>query len=319
MICISYFYILLLNSVFSFTPKSHEDVEAQVKNALIGRWFFFDNPSCYLDITNDSIISGNIYDPEEAEMSALEFRINGPIERCKIGDNIFDFVHCKDVGVELFETTLGGYIRIHSVDYIDRDEMQISMGRFSSGLVKDTQNIENNRQTAVHKYSKKIKENSLYQRESLVRWYVSEASTSHVKKRPKDNYDIPYLEGSAVYIDKDTLYISMVNGFSLSCDDTLLIGDLMTMKKMEKDYLSIQYPGIEINCIHVSRGDHIDDCIIGEPFMNLLNVTGDYVKGYPLYKKDGGGTSCFLFVVDEAEELVLYSDSEYLLLRLRQQ
>ena len=152
-------------------------------------------------------------------------------------------------------------------------------------------------------------------------WKIVGIKTNYVKKGLVDDYELPYgLRGKEVEIEDSLLIISEIRrshvdtAFRDEFGDTIKFKKKIFFRKIEDDELSIQYPGDEFTECILSNND---TCSISETFLNLLGVNANGVNAYLSSPGKHSKTKCVLFIVKEKKELVLFSESDFLLFFLR--
>ena len=152
-------------------------------------------------------------------------------------------------------------------------------------------------------------------------WVIKDAKTNYV---PKSNLDTDYykppkyLKGRQIQIQDSLLIISEVRNNYVGSALSDEFGDTVTLKKktffkMQKDdEMSIMFPGDELaECIQGIN----DTCSVSATFLKLLEVKGNWVKGYLSSTGKHSKTKCILFMLKE-DKAVLYNENDFLLLFL---
>ena len=148
-------------------------------------------------------------------------------------------------------------------------------------------------------------------------WIVTEVKTNYIPKGPDEIFDISDEEafvGTELLFASDTSIIFANVSFrnSVSCQDTLFLGNSYKLKRREDDGVSLLYPGDELNYLNnVVIND--SSCYISSSFMHLLGVEIDTVRVYQLISSTGHLTHCKLFVSEEGRRMILYSENDFLL------
>lgn len=151
-------------------------------------------------------------------------------------------------------------------------------------------------------------------------WKVKNVKTNYVQKGINDEYELSLdLKGKGIGIQDSLLIITEIRknyvGSALSDEfgDTINFEKKIFFKKRKDDKLSIQYPGNEFMECMLSGND---TCLIGESFLNFLEVKGNGVNAYLSSSGKHSKTKCILFIVKENKEMVLFSENDFLLLFL---
>lgn len=160
---------------------------------------------------------------------------------------------------------------------------------------------------------------SLAQQHSTL-WQIRKIKTNYIQRGVNDKFELPYqLKGKYIQIEDSLLKVAEVRknilGSALSDEfsDTIILEKKIFFKRVKNNAYSLQYPGDEFTeCVQNNK----DTCTAGETFLNLLKVKNDGVNAYLSSSGKDSKTKCILFILENNNEAILFSENDFLILFL---
>ena len=145
-------------------------------------------------------------------------------------------------------------------------------------------------------------------------WKIKEIKTNYISKGPKDVFELPdknFKKSVIFQVFNDTLIIKNMGKGTFFCSDTLKFGRQFILNTRKQNDLSLIFPGDELNCLNENA--ITDSCYVSEKFMKILNINSNVLRGAMLTDVYGNLVNCKLFFVSQKDELILFSENNFLI------